>query len=300
MEKIGVIGLGKIAQKAYLPVMSELQDQYEWHLTTRNQTKGEFLKEKYNFKHLHQTLDQLIEEKPVAVFVHTPTKTHAKIIERLLLENINVYVDKPVSEDIAEVKYLYKLADEKNLLLTCGFNRRFAPFNQELKKISNKQMITVEKTRENVEQSVNKAVFDLAIHSVDTALYLMDEAVEKTSSRVILNGDNLAQLYLTLESKNTQTHVVTNMNSGLNLEQSVVQGDDQRASVTNLSSLQKFTTSEVSQLSRPDWEKNLVTRGFKPIILKFLEAVSGKLKNPVSPKSSILSHETCYKIVHPK
>lgn len=300
LEKIGVIGLGKIAQKAYLPVMSELQDQYEWHLTTRNRDKGEFLKSKYNFKYLHQTLDQLIAEKPLAVFVHTPTQTHAKIIEKLLLADINVYVDKPVSEDINEVKELYKLADEKNLLLTCGFNRRFAPFNQELKKVSNKQMITVEKTREDVEQSVNKAVFDLAIHSVDTALYLMDEPIKNTFSRVVLKNDNLAQLYLTIESKNTQTQVVTNMLSGLNLEQIVVQGDEKRSVVTNLSNLQNYTTSGVSQISRPDWEKNLVTRGFKPIILKFLEAVSGKLKNPVSPESSILSHETCYKIVHQK
>lgn len=29
MLKIGVIGLGNIAQKAYLPVMAAMQDQYE-------------------------------------------------------------------------------------------------------------------------------------------------------------------------------------------------------------------------------------------------------------------------------
>ena len=34
--KIGVIGLGDIAQKAYLPVMVEMQDEVEWHLCSRN------------------------------------------------------------------------------------------------------------------------------------------------------------------------------------------------------------------------------------------------------------------------
>lgn len=298
MEKIGVIGLGKIAQKAYLPVMSELQDQFEWHLTTRNKDKGQFLKAKYNFSHLHQTLDQLIAEKPLAVFVHTPTKTHAAIIKKLLLSGINVYVDKPVSDDIGEVKELYKLAEDKNLLLTCGFNRRFAPYNQELKRISNKRMITVEKTREDVEQTVDQAIFDLAIHSIDTAFYLMDESIETTRSRLVLKDDKLAQMYFDAETKNSHIQVVTNMISGLNLEQSVVQGESQRSVMTNLSSLEEYTTGGVQQLSRPDWEQNLVTRGFKEIIMEFLRAVSEKLENPVSPKSSILSHETCYKIVH--
>ncbi len=300
LEKIGVIGLGKIAQKAYLPVMSELQDQYEWHLTTRNKEKGERLQAKYNFSHLHQTLDQLIDEHPLAVFVHTPTETHAEIIQQLLLAGINVYVDKPISDDIEEVKRLYTLAESKNLMLTCGFNRRFAPFNQDLKAMEDKRMITVEKTREDTEQSVNKAVFDLAIHSVDTALYLMDEAVENTSSRLILQDDKLAQMYLEITGKNSQTRVVTNMISGLNLEQSVVQTETKRAVVKDLSLLQKYTTSGIQQTARPDWEPNLVTRGFEPIIVAFLKAVSEKLENPISPESSILSHETCYKIVHQK
>lgn len=298
MKKIGVIGLGKIAQKAYLPVMSELQNQFEWHLTTRNKDKGQFLKAKYNFSHLHQTLDQLIAEKPLAVFVHTPTKTHAAIIKKLLLSGINVYVDKPVSDDVGEVKELYKLAEDKNLLLTCGFNRRFAPYNQELKKISNKRMITVEKTREDVEQTVDQAIFDLAIHSIDTAFYLMDEPIEATRSRLVLKDDKLAQMYFDAETKDSHIQVVTNMISGLNLEQSVVQGESQRSIVTNLSNLEKYTTGGVQQFSRPDWEQNLVTRGFKEIIMEFLRAVSEKLENPVSPKSSILSHETCYKIVY--
>ncbi|WP_268744057.1 hypothetical protein [Pediococcus pentosaceus] len=39
MIKVGVIGLGNIAQKAYLPVYSELQDRFEWHLSSRNAEK---------------------------------------------------------------------------------------------------------------------------------------------------------------------------------------------------------------------------------------------------------------------
>lgn len=294
MEKIGVIGLGNIAQKAYLPVMASLQDQYEWHLTTRNAAKGKKLQQEYGFSHLHQTLDELIKEKPLAVFVHTPTKTHGQIIEQLLNAGINVYVDKPVSDDLATVKKLYQLASDSNLMLTCGFNRRFAPFNQDLAQVADKRTITVEKTREDVEQTTKDAIFDLGIHSVDTALYLLGgEEITNVDSRVVANNGKLDQFYLTVDSKNCRTSVITNMHSGVNLEQATVAGLQKRETVTDLNKMQIFDSGVVHQKYRPDWEKTLVSRGFEPLIKAFLEAVSNGTENPVSPKSSLLSHQLC-------
>lgn len=294
MKKIGVIGLGNIAQKAYLPVMADLQDKYEWHLTTRNLEKGEKLKAQYGFSHLHQTLDELIAQKPVAVFVHTPTKTHGPIIEKLLRAGINVYVDKPVSDDLETVVRLYELAKTNNLLLTCGFNRRFAPFNQELKKVNDKRTIIVEKNREQVIQTPKDAIFDLAIHSVDTALFLLgNEDIKNINSKIILNGSNLDQYYLNLETDKTQVNIITNMNSGINLEQSTVQGVNERLVVLNLNLLERFKSNNIQQESRSDWENTLMTRGFQPLIEKFLEAVENNLENPVSPESSILTHRLC-------
>lgn len=298
MEKIGVIGLGNIAQKAYLPVMATLQDEYEWHLTTRNESKGIMLEQKYGFKHFHQTLDELIAEKPLAVFVHTPTQTHFEIISQLLESGINVYVDKPISEELSEVKELYKLAKEKHLLLTCGFNRRFAPFNQELKSIPDKRTIISEKIRENSPQPTKFAIFDLMIHSVDTAVYLMDERIKKVDNFLVTDSDNLEQGYITLMGKKTQVQIITNMVGGSNLELSTVQGIDTRKTVTNLGLLQTYKTGSTIQKSRPDWENTLVTRGFDPIIRAFLEAVSVNGDNPVSPESSILSHKLCFDLVN--
>lgn len=298
MEKIGVIGLGNIAQKAYLPVMATLQDKYEWHLTTRNEAKGEMLEKKYGFKHFHQTLAELIAEKPLAVFVHTPTQTHFQIIKQLLSSGINVYVDKPISEELSEVEELYKLAAEKGLLLTCGFNRRFAPFNQELKKIKDKRTIVSEKIRENSPQPTKFAIFDLMIHSVDTAAFLMDEDVKQVSDFLVTKNDNLEQGYITLTGEKSQAQIVTNMIGGSNLELSTVQGTEIRQVVTNLGLLETYQTGSVMQTSRPDWENTLVTRGFDPIIKAFLAAVSDGNENPVSPDSAILSHKLCYDLVN--
>lgn len=298
MEKIGVIGLGNIAQKAYLPVMATMQDQYEWHLTTRNEAKGEMLEHKYGFNHFHQTLDQLIAEKPLAVFVHTPTQTHFDIIKQLLTAGINVYVDKPISENLTEVESLYQLAKQNGLLLTCGFNRRFAPFNQELKQIADKRTIVSEKIRENALQPTAFAIFDLMIHSVDTAVYLMDEDVKNVNNFLVTSDGNLEQGYITLTGEKSQAQIITNMVGGSNLELSTVQGSQTRQVVTNLGLLQTYQTGAITQTSRPDWETTLVTRGFDPIIKAFLNAVSNGSENPVSPESSILSHKLCFDLVN--
>lgn len=297
MEKIGVIGLGNIAQKAYLPVIATLQDKYEWHLTTRNEAKGKMLEQKYGFKHFHQTLDQLIAEKPLAVFVHTPTQTHYQIIKQLLTAGINVYVDKPVSENLAEVEELYQLAEKKELLLTCGFNRRFAPFDQQLKQIADKRTIVSEKIRENALQPTAFAIFDLMIHSVDTAVYLMDEPIQKVDNFLVTNDGNLEQGYITLTGAKSHVQVITNMVGGSNLEMTTVQGSKTRQVVTNLNLLQTYQTGAVTQTSRPDWENTLVTRGFDPITRAFLKAVTNNSENPVSPESAILSHKLCYDLV---
>lgn len=298
MEKIGVIGLGNIAQKAYLPVMATLQDKFEWHLTTRNEAKGEMLEKKYGFKHFHQTLEQLIAEKPLAVFVHTPTPTHFEIIKQLLTAGINVYVDKPISENLTEVEALYQLAAKNNLLLTCGFNRRFAPFDQTLKQITDKRTIVSEKIRENAKQPTKYAIFDLMIHSVDTAVYLMDEPIKHVDNFLVTKDGNLEQGYITLTGEKSHAQIITNMVGGSNLEQSTVQGSKTRQVVTNLNLLQTYQTGSVTQTARPDWETTLVTRGFDPIIKAFLEAVSKGTENPVSPESSILSHKLCVDLVN--
>lgn len=294
MIKIGVLGLGNIAQKAYLPVMAAMQDQYEFHLTTRNPEKRQQLAAEYGFTHTHATLDELMATQPAAVFVHTPTATHASIIKKLLLADINVYVDKPVSMDLQEVQGLYDLAAARHLLLTCGFNRRFAPLNQQLKAIPDKRLVMAEKVRETSDQDVETAVFDLMIHSVDTGLYLLDEPLVTTTGRIVATTDGkLAQGYFTAQTAHEQLQVVTNMRGGVNLETSTVQASSERAVVNNLSSLTTYQTAQTQTTTFPDWTPTLEKRGFAPLIRAFLMAVATHGPNPVDPTSAITSHAVC-------
>ena len=140
--KIGVIGLGNIAQKAYLPTYSECRHLAEFVLATRNPETRQKIADQYGFTETVGTIEELIEAKIDACFVHVATKVHGAVVRQLLQAGIHVFVDKPLSEELAEVKELQALAVAKNLRLMVGFNRRFAPYTEVLKIfLKNKQFL---------------------------------------------------------------------------------------------------------------------------------------------------------------
>ena len=184
MLKIGVLGLGSIAQKAYLPVYVKSNQRATFVYATRNQEVQTQLMAKYRLPKIYDTLDDLIEQKIDACMIHTATHTHIEMIEKCLSHGIHVYVDKPISEDITEVRRMYELAKRKNCLLIVGFNRRLAPFVQQLKQLPEKRMLTLSKNRIGKAQSVQFEIFDLFLHIVDTANYLLDEEIIAMTSHI--------------------------------------------------------------------------------------------------------------------
>ena len=304
MLKIGVLGLGNIAQKAYLSVFSGIQDQAEFYLSSRNETKLKSLQAKYRFPHVTTNMDELLEVGLDAVFIHTPTATHYTIIKKFLTAGINVYVDKPVSEDLLEVDELYKLAEQHDVQLTAGFNRRFAPYNQQIRQITGKQLITVEKTRVSAHQPVQEAIYDLFIHVVDTALFLANITTFKPTEANFsyqINADAagiLTNCSMTLKLDGLTVLAKMNMQSGVDHETATIESSKGIATVTDLETLTKDSASGQLSSSLAGWTPMLTRRGFEPLINEFIHSLSDRAyDNPVSPASSVLSHQLCQLIL---
>ncbi len=302
MIKIGVVGLGGIAQKAYLPVMAEMQDQVEWILCTRNPVKLATLKQKYGFKNAVATVAELVAQQIDAVFIHTPTSTHAELVQLFLQAGVHVYVDKPVSDDYDTVKALYQLADDKNLMLTAGFNRRFAPLEARLQTEQQPLVVKVEKNRNNTEQPVKFAIFDLMIHAVDTALFVghFQTNIDLNCQYQISQSNNMLQYCaITVQSQRKIMTASINMQAGANLEITEVQQPACTQRLSNLTKLQTVTAAGTQVTNFPDWTPTLERRGFAPLIRAFVAAVENPdHPNPVSPESSLLSHRLCQNLLN--
>lgn len=296
MLKIAVIGIGNIAQKAYLPVMAQMRKNIEWHLVTRNENVRQEVSQAYGFLNMHENITALKGQGIEAAFVHNATHVHYETIKFLLNNGIHVYVDKPVSEDLEQTKELLALAKEKNLLLTVGFNRRFAPMVEKLKAIPDKKMIFIQKDRVNNDEEVRFAIYDLFIHILDTALFLLDDPIVSSHSHIVQEDGKLKRIWLNLETKNTSAIVSMNYEAGAKQEKIEVQSLAGIHRVTDLTELEILDRVHMTVERFGDWEGTLEKRGFAPLIAQFISGiVSGE--NPVSLASSEATHELCEKII---
>lgn len=293
MEKqtIGIIGLGGIAQKAYLPVYAAMQDTFDFILTTRDQTKLAALQAKYNFAATAADVDALIAQRPLAVMVHTATSSHAAIVRQLLMHDINVFVDKPLSENVTEVEELFALAAERGKMLTVGFNRRFAPMNANLRELGVPNQLIVEKNRIGSLQPWEFVIYDLMLHMLDTALFLAPSARYAYGNAQIDADGNLIRATATLALPVGTAFVTTNMVTGYNDEHVRFNYDAGMVDINNLTSSTWQAGTSVQVEHFPDWTPTLEVRGFAPMIQAFLTAATTNGENPVAPASAIASHQ---------
>ena len=193
MIKIGIIGLGDIATKAYLPVLSS-KTGFQFHLCSRNSKQLLFLSAKYRLDNCYSNVADLIASGIAAAFVNAATEAHYALVKQLLLADIAVFVDKPLSLDYAEAEELVQLAESRNLLLMVGFNRRYAPVYQQLKQLDKPALIVMQKNRQSLPDFTRRFVVEDFIHVVDTLRFLFPYEIKNLIVNGILQNDLLHQL----------------------------------------------------------------------------------------------------------
>src|SRR5687767_6353921 len=124
--RIAIIGLGNIAQKAYLPLITARND-IELVFCSRNQNILNQLTRMYRVTESVSAIDDLFDKSLDAAFVHTATESHVEIAAKLLQNGAHVYVDKPIATSYAQSQKLVEIAEDSGRILMVGFNRRFAP-----------------------------------------------------------------------------------------------------------------------------------------------------------------------------
>ena len=270
--KIGIMGLGNIFTKAYLPIISTMQD-IDFVLHSSKQEKLEALSKSHGFKTTETDFDRFINCGLDAVFIHTPTETHYHLIKQFLEKDIHVFVDKPLSDKLAQTRELLDLANSKNLILMVGFNRRFAPQTQILKETPDKNMIIVRKNRESAVQKSHFALYDMMIHVVDTALYLLDDEITDISySKSETNGE-INRALLSIETQSCTLLAYMNMHSGARLETYEVMSPSKHQILENLDTLHTHTPKGTLTQSFSDWTPTLEKRGFSQMIHHFIRCI---------------------------
>lgn len=292
MLRIGIIGLGDIAQKAYLPVISKRRVQC--HLFSRNQATLQQVAQNYRYTNIHSTLESLINSGIQAAFVHSSTSSHFEIVEQLLNSNIHVYVDKPLTADLASSEKLISLAESKNLILLVGFNRRFAPAYRQLKTLADPTMVIMQKNRQSLPGDVRTFVFDDFIHVIDTLLYFFPHHIDSITVSGKKKSNLLYHAVIQLVSKSGATAIgIMNRDSGSTEEILEVFSPEAKMVAYNVADVFVHKNKQIIKTGTDDWMSTLHKRGFEQIVDDFLVSVEADSAPQISTKELLLTHKLC-------
>ncbi|MEU2713060.1 Gfo/Idh/MocA family oxidoreductase [Streptomyces sp. NPDC007205] len=292
--KVGCIGLGDIAQKAYLPVLGA-QPGIELHLQTRTPATLDRVADTLHLPadRRHTTLDSLLAAGLDAAFVHAPTAVHPEIVTRLLQAGVPTYVDKPLAYELADSERLVALAEQRGVSLSVGFNRRYAPgYAQCLE--HPRELILLQKNRIGLPEEPRSMILDDFIHVVDTLRFLAPGPVDDVTVRARVQDGLLHHVVLQLGGDGFTALGVMNRLSGSTEEILEVSGQDTKRQVLNLAEVIDHK-GQPTVRRRGDWVPVARQRGIEQAVLAFLDAVrAGKL---LSAQDALATHELCERVV---
>jgi virulence factor len=277
--RVGVIGLGGIARKGYLPLLTSWEG-VDLLLCSRNPAAVEALKAQYRVARGAASLDELLRWGPEAVFVLTPSPTHYEIVEKLLAAGIDVFVEKPATMHSHETRLLAELADRQGKILMVGFNRRYAPLHRQARQLWGDRpvgMAVLHKHRSSAyHPSLYNNYIDDTVHIIDMLRFFCGD-VEAVSTVYQMSRDKLTGAASTVALPGGgYGMVLTSLQAGRWNEQYEIHGGGASIYIEAFSRLTLVTEQEQQvweETYASSWKSTLEGRGFAGEITHFFECV---------------------------
>ena len=137
MEKarIGIVGLGSIAQTIHLPILSKFSDVEIVAVCDVDRTKAQVVADKFKVRRYYNNFEKMlaIEQDLDGIDICTPTKLHKEMAIAALAEKNNVLIEKPLARTVLEAEEIAAAAKKYHQALMVGMNNRFRPDSMILK-----------------------------------------------------------------------------------------------------------------------------------------------------------------------
>ncbi|MBW2492775.1 MAG: Gfo/Idh/MocA family oxidoreductase [Deltaproteobacteria bacterium] len=200
--RVGVIGVGYLGQ-FHAEKYARMNDVELVGVVDIDKNRAETIAERVNTK--SYTDHKALFGKVDAVSIAAPTSVHFDIAKDFLKKNIDVLIEKPITETTEEADELIHLAESRALLIQVGHLERFNPAVVALKDIVKKPMF-IESHRLSIFQGRStdvSVVLDLMIHDIDLILNFVKSkisAVYASGVPVVSEHVDIANARLEFES----------------------------------------------------------------------------------------------------
>lgn len=296
--RVGVVGLGGIAQKAWLPVLGAAT---EWTLAAAwSPTRDKALRVCETWRIPYADSLASLAAQCDAVFVHTSTASHYAVVSELLNLGVHVCVDKPLAANLKDAERLVDLAARKKLTLMVGFNRRFSPLYRELKQqMPQAASLRMDKHRADSvgPHDLRFTLLDDYLHVVDTALWLAGGRVQ-IQSGTLQTTDDGAMLYAEHHFSADNLQVTTSMHRRAGSQRECVQAvsDGGLVDITDMREWREERGQGIIARPIPGWQSVLEQRGFAGCARHFIDCVQNQTVPETAGEQAILAQRVVEKL----
>jgi myo-inositol 2-dehydrogenase/D-chiro-inositol 1-dehydrogenase len=192
MVNIGVIGAGRIG-RLHIENLHRLPAAVLRAVADINASALETVEQAFSPKYVTSSAEDILHDPEIdAVFICAATSEHISLIDTAIQNKKHIFCEKPISFDIEESRRVVKAAKEAGLVFQLGFNRRFDPSFQQVRKMRVNgqigtpemlQIISRDPSPPPMEYVANSGglFVDMTIHDFDMARYIMGENIAAIS-----------------------------------------------------------------------------------------------------------------------
>ena len=125
--KLGIVGLGGIAQVIHLPVLSKMEDVEIVAVCDSEISKAKNIATKYGVANYYRDVEKMLEDNPgmSAVIIATQTNMHKNVATKCLEAEKDVLVEKPIARNYKEAKDIVDAAKKNKRKIMVAMNNRF-------------------------------------------------------------------------------------------------------------------------------------------------------------------------------
>ncbi len=289
--RIGIVGLGGIAQRAWLPVLTNTAGWTLQGAWSPSRDKALRICESWSIPYVDSLAN--LASGCDAVFVHSSTASHYAVVSELLNAGVHVCVDKPLAENLRDAERLVALAAQKKLTLMVGFNRRFAPLYRELKtRLGTAASLRMDKHRTDSvgPHDLRFTLLDDYLHVVDTALWLAGGEA-RLASGTLLTSESGEMCYAEHHFSADKLQITTSMHRRAGSQRESVQAvtDGGLYDVTDMREWREERGQGILIKPIPSWQTTLEQRGFVGCARHFIDCVQNQTVPETAGEQAILA-----------
>ncbi|MCP8897907.1 Gfo/Idh/MocA family protein [Gilvimarinus xylanilyticus] len=294
--RIALVGLGDIAQKAYLPLVSRHLS-IEPVLCTRNAERLASLSRQYRISETYSDYSALLASRPRAVMLHSSTDAHFSQARQALEQGIAVFVDKPLSYHLSQTEHLIELSLARNVPLFCGFNRRYAPLYQSALEHTPVSVL-YQKNRFNQAAQARAFIYDDFIHVLDFVRFVGGMPHGEPAVMAQWAGVKLGSVQVSWASSTGMFTAAMNRLCGQTFERLDYSAHNRSWHVENLRGGMECQGGQSNATGFGDWQDTLYKRGFPCMLEAFLQQIQQGGANKDYLQGVLDSHRLCETLLH--